>query len=643
MALVKTTDLARRRAAPVTEDPETRGSANKTVANRRSQERSRVRQQKAAERIGAATEQLASGMTEAAAAAEELRRSLEAISTGAEEAAGAAQQSLAASGTLSATFSQARNQAEAVRRKIGDLQVALLECATQLDDAGVSVQSAATRQLASVDVIVRLEKQAVDIGATTQMVADISDRTNLLALNAAIEAARAGDVGKGFAVVADEVRALAEVTERTAREIEDQSGSIEREVNALAGQIRGAAEAARKQAQASAAISVDLTGLRTDLLALAEGSQTILTAAVEADMAVREANRGAELVASAAEEQSAAAAQAQRSVQQQSQALDLSQEAAQALAGLAEDLQSAGGVASGSEQLSAAAEELSATVQELSGAAGEILIAIDQISRGAQAQAAATQQTSAALGQIERNANQTRAVVQESSGRTSGVAQVLVGIGTALAAVGEGFAAGIEETRGSLAVLEKLEDISRRIERSIDRIVLVAVQTNMLSVSGSVEAARSGDAGRGFAQVSSEIRKLAQDGADNIEGVKDVVRVMQFQIASVRRDLELVLGNSEAERAKNTLIAERMKLIAAEVADIGRGNDSLLAGVEAALSAVREVQEGAEQIAAAAQEASSAGAAAAVAAREQARGAEDLAAAIEEIASLADELQLAGT
>lgn len=643
MALVKTTDLARRRAAPVTEDPETRGSTNKTVANRRSQERSRVRQQKAAERIGAATEQLASGMTEAAAAAEELRRSLEAISTGAEEAAGAAQESLAASGTLSATFSQARNQAEAVRRKIADLQVALLECATQLDDAGVSVQSAATRQLASVDVIVRLEKQAVDIGATTQMVADISDRTNLLALNAAIEAARAGDVGKGFAVVADEVRALAEVTERTAREIEDQSGSIEREVNALAEQIRGAAEAARKQSQASAAISIDLTALRTDLSALAEGSQTILTAAVEADMAVREANRGAELVASAAEEQSAAAAQAQRAVQQQSQALELSQEAAQALAGLAEDLQSAGRVATGSEQLSAAAEELSATVQELSGAAGEILIAIDQIGRGAQAQAAATQQTSAALGQIERNANRTRAVVQESAGLTSSVAQVLVGIGAALAAVGDGFTTGIEETHGSLAVLEKLEDISRKIERSIDRIVLVALQTNMLSVSGSVEAARSGDAGRGFAHVSAEIRKLAQDSADNIEGVKDVVRVMQLQIASVRRDLELVLANSEAERAKNTLIAERMKLTAADVADIGRGNHGLLAGIDAALAAVREVQEGAEQIAAAAQEASSAGAASALAAREQARSAEDLAAAIEEIASLADELQLAGT
>jgi methyl-accepting chemotaxis protein len=53
----------------------------------------------------------------------------------------------------------------------------------------------------------------------TAGIEDVSFRTNLLALNAAVEAARAGEKGAGFAVVADEVRQLAQVTNRSAKDI----------------------------------------------------------------------------------------------------------------------------------------------------------------------------------------------------------------------------------------------------------------------------------------------------------------------------------------------------------------------------------------------------------------------------------------
>jgi methyl-accepting chemotaxis protein len=201
----------------------------------------------------------------------------------------------------------------------------------------------------------------------------------------------------------------------------------------------------------------------------------------------------------------------------------------------------------------------------------------------------------------------------------------------------------LTETRNALADLNSLGEIGFQIERTVDRIVLVAVQTNMLAVSGSVEAARAGDAGRGFAVVSTDIRKLAKDAAENIDGVKDIVRSIRIQILAVQRELEATMATSEAEIAKSRLVVDLLSVAEADIETMACGNASILDAAQAILIAATQVQAGTQQIASVAQEASAASEQAATAARQQSRGAEDLAAAVEEIASLADELQMTGS
>jgi methyl-accepting chemotaxis protein len=597
------------------------------------------RQSKIEERIAAATEELASGITEASSAAEELRRAMEQIGSGAEEAASASQQALSAAGITATTLLQARDRAESSRRRTESLQTLLAETSNEISAWASNIKHNGERQAASITVMEKLSQHAASIADVTKSVSHISDQTNLLALNAAIEAARAGDHGRGFAVVADEVRSLAETSEKSARETQQLADQIQAEVKTVAALIKTAADSAAAEAENSQTVVLALGELRKDVTNLAEGSQTIASAAQQAEVAAREAQKGAEIVASAAEEQAAAASEALRSIEQQTTALDECQSATQSLSSMASDLGSMTKDDLRGHELASAAEQLSTGVQEISGAAAQIMTAVDQISRGGQQQSSATQQASAALNQIEKAARLAQDNAKQALDRSQQTGKMLGEIGITIAGLAEGVLRATGTTRQSLDLIAALESVSRKIDKIVDSIGMVSIQTNLLAVNGSVEAARAGEFGRGFAVVSKDIRNLAQESSGAAERIKDTVKSIQDQIAAVRRDLEQAITAAEAETQKSASIRSRLSTVESDMREIVANNEQILDGAETILSSTTEANRGAQQIAAAAEQAGSASAEAAAAAKQQARGADDLAAAIEEIASLAAELQ----
>jgi methyl-accepting chemotaxis protein len=414
---------------------------------------------------------------------------------------------------------------------------------------------------------------------------------------------------------------------------------IEKQIGSVASIIKTAGETAAAEAQKGQTVILALSELRQEVSALAGGSQSIAEQALEAEAASRQTQKGAEIISSAAEEQAAAAAEALRGIEQQASVLEQSQSASQSLSGLASDFKSNANSDETADQLASAAEQLSTSVQEMSGSASQIMSAVEQISRGAQQQAAATQEASAATTQIEKAAHSARESATAALDRVNRMHEMLDECRGQITDLAQGVAHSLQTTRQSLDLIVGLEGITRSIDKIVDGIGMVAIQTNMLAVNGSVEAARAGDFGKGFAVVSKDIRNLARDSGENAGRIKDTVRAIQDRIAAVRRELEQIISAAQAENQKTVAVLSSLEVVEQALSEIATSNEQIMASTEAILSSMKEAARGAQQVSAAAEEAGSASAQAAAAARQQASGAESLAAAVEEIASLAEDIQ----
>ena len=220
------------------------------------------------------------------------------------------------------------------------------------------------------------------------------------------------------------------------------------------------------------------------------------------------------------------------------------------------------------------------------------MVAVEQISRGGQQQAAATQEASAAMDQIEKTAQAAKENTANSLDRSKQIGAMLGEIRLTINELSAGVARSLETTRGSLRMIAELEEISSYVDKIVDGIGMVSIQTNMLAVNGSVEAARAGDFGKGFAVVSKDIRNLARNSGENAGRVKDTVRAIRDQITTVRRELEQVMSAAEVENQKTVAVLSSLDIVEKDMSEIATSNRQILTGAEAILSSMREAAAG---------------------------------------------------
>lgn len=243
------------------------------------------------------------------------------------------------------------------------------------------------------------------------------------------------------------------------------------------------------------------------------------------------------------------------------------------------------------------------------------------------------------LTQIEQGA---RLGKERAESSLKACEKMLTGIEENKTTVDEMILAITESTKAAtenLNEMANIERISRQIDKIVDGISNVSIQTAMLAVNGAVEAARAGEYGKGFAVVSTDIQNLANDAAENAEQIKDQVKNIQEQINIVRKDLADILSTVMEEAQKAALTIKQLDNVRSRMSDVVLGSKRISESAGGIERSIADARAGMQQIATAAEESSHATGEAATAARQQSSSTSELASAIENIAAVADELQ----
>ena len=191
------------------------------------------------------------------------------------------------------------------------------------------------------------------------------------------------------------------------------------------------------------------------------------------------------------------------------------------------------------------AERLEEVSNVVSSASTELAAQIEQSERGAAEQAARVTETATAMEEM----NSTVLEVARNAGNASEVSASTREKAEHGAAVVQEVVASIQGVQEASVALKNdmaaLDDNARAISQIMAVISDIADQTNLLALNAAIEAARAGEAGRGFAVVADEVRKLAEKTMASTTDVGNAIKAIQDSAAKSMDQVDLTVGNIE--------------------------------------------------------------------------------------------------
>ncbi len=213
---------------------------------------------------------------------------------------------------------------------------------------------------------------------------------------------------------------------------------------------------------------------------------------------------------------------------------------------------SLGAVSTASKQMETSAASMQAVAEETNTQSSAVAAASEEASVNVQTVAAATEELSSSIKEIGRQVAQSSAVTSKA----------------------------VSEANRTKDLMRGLDGAAQEIGKVVAMITDIAEQTNLLALNATIEAARAGEAGKGFAVVASEVKSLATQTSKATEEISQRIAGVQDAAKSSVTAIEHIFETIGSINEISTTIAAAIEEQAVATAEIARNVEQAAQGTK---------------------------------------------------------------
>nr|WP_122447923.1 methyl-accepting chemotaxis protein [Pseudomonas viridiflava] len=241
------------------------------------------------------------------------------------------------------------------------------------------------------------------------------------------------------------------------------------------------------------------------------------------------------------------------------------------------------------ERIHTSIREVASTAAQLGEVATRVVKVSNALMSNSDQQANRTESVAAAINELGAAAQE----IAQNAARTSQQSSDASGLASDGQGVVQQTIKAMNELSGKISEscvnIESLNGKTANIGQILEVITSISQQTNLLALNAAIEAARAGEAGRGFAVVADEVRNLAHRTQDSAQQVQKMIEELQVGAR------EAVVNMTESQRQSEdsvgiaNLAGERLGSVTRRIEEINGMNQSVAAATEEQTSVVESI------------------------------------------------------